>query len=72
MWLDVHRGLFKFELVRECLTLALMSTLAPFCSRYLTTSAWPALAAMCSAVSPLYNTKFASKTFHDVHVISKL
>ncbi len=41
-----------------CLTLALMSTLAPFCSRYLTTSAWPALAAMCNAVSPLYNKTF--------------
>lgn len=35
------------------LTLALASTWAPFCTRYRTTSVWPALAAMCSAVSPL-------------------
>lgn len=34
------------------LTRALASTIAPFLSRHLTTSTWPALAAICNAVSP--------------------
>lgn len=43
-------GLFHLG---HLLTLAFASTWAPFCTRYRTTSVWPALAAMCSAVSPL-------------------
>lgn len=43
------------QLCHTChlLTLALASTWAPFCTRCRTTSVWPALDAMCSAVSPL-------------------
>lgn len=43
------------------LTLDLVSTLAPFLSRYRTTSAWPALAAMWRAVSPLWKTQKKEK-----------
>lgn len=43
-------------------TLDLVSTLAPFFSRYRTTSAWPALAAMWRAVSPRWNTGKGIKT----------
>lgn len=56
------------------LTLDLVSTLAPFFSRYRTTSAWPALAAMWRAVSPrwkiqrlLAKGRFSNLYRHVVH-----
>lgn len=55
MWLLALLNIDNLELLYLDLhlTLALASTWAPFCTRYRTTSVWPALAAMCSAVSPL-------------------